>query len=143
MFLRRLVKFVTVGSLAAVVHWFVVVALVTRSGWHPALANVLGWFVAFHVSFAGHHRLTFSGHGASTLSAAARFLAISASAFLLNEVVYVLLLWWTPLPYQLALAIVLVGGAVMTYAWSRHWAFPASTDRPLGQPPATESRHGH
>lgn len=128
------------GSVAALVHWGVVVALVAWSGWHPAWANVLGWFVAFHVSFLGHHRLTFHGHGASTLRAAARFLGISATAFVLNEGAYVLLLRWTSLRYELALAVVLAGVAVMTYAWSRHWAFPASTDRPLEQPLATGRR---
>lgn len=131
--------FVTVGTLAAVVHWLMVVALVTWFGWHPALSNVFGWLLAFNISFAGHHRLTFRGHGASATSAGVRFLCISASAFALNEMAYVLLLSWTPLHYDLALAIVLAAVAVITYALSRHWAFPASTEPRSRQPPATRS----
>lgn len=111
------------GCLAAAVHWGVVVALVDGAHWHPLRANVIGWLVAFTVSFTGHDRLTFRGHGVAPGRAAARFFVVSAGAFGANEAAYALLLHWSGLRYDLALAAVLLAVAVLTYLMSRHWAF--------------------
>lgn len=120
---RRIALFIAVGCGAAAVHWGVVVWLVSHWGWRPLLANVLGWLVAFMVSFAGHHRLTFKGHGAALGSAAARFFMVSAGGFGVNEATYAMLLGWTGQRYDLLLAVVLVAVAAVTYLLSRHWAF--------------------
>ena len=97
--------------------------LVEHAGWRPLLANVLGWLIAFSVSFSGHHRWTFRDHGAPVGRSALRFFAISAGGFTINEGAYALLLSWSGLRYDLVLACVLVAGAGGTYFWSRHWAF--------------------
>lgn len=120
---RRIAFFIAVGCGAAVVHWGVVVWLVSHWSWRPLVANVLGWLVAFTVSFAGHHRLTFHGHGAALGSAAARFFMVSAGGFAVNEATYAMLLGWTGQRYDLVLAAVLVAVAGVTYLLSRHWAF--------------------
>ena len=126
---RRIVFFIAVGCLAAAVHWTVVVWLVGHGAWRPLVANVLGWLVAFGVSFVGHHRLTFGDHGATLAFVVPRFLAVSAGGFLVNEAAYASLLHWSSLRYDLVLAVVLVGVAVATYLLSRHWAFPGSRGR--------------
>lgn len=128
--MQRIGWFVLVGSLAAVLHWLVVVGLVRLLGAHPLAANVAGWLSAFGVSFGGHHRLTFRGHGAAAHAAAARFLAVSATAFALNEAAYAVLLRWTSWRYDVVLAAVLVGVAVMTYLLGRHWAFVGNPGPP-------------
>jgi len=124
---RRLIAFVAVGTAAAAVHFGVVVALVSGliSGLelHPLQANVVGWLVAFVVSYGGHRRLTFRASGASTRQSLPRFFAISAGGFVANESAYALLLSHTGMPYRAALGVVLVGLAVITYLASRHWAF--------------------
>lgn len=120
---RRIGFFIAVGCAAAAVHWGVVVALVSRWGWQPLVANVLGWLLAFTVSFAGHHLLTFQGHGAALRRAAARFFIVSAGGFAVNEAVYAMLLAWTGQRYDLVLAVVLIAVAVFTYLLGRHWAF--------------------
>jgi putative flippase GtrA len=120
---RRIACFVAVGAVAAAVHWGVVVWLVSQREWRPLLANVLGWLVAFTVSFAGHHLLTFRGHGATLRSAVGRFFLVSAGGFAINEATYAVLLGWLGQRYALALALVLVAVAVLTYFLSRHWAF--------------------
>jgi putative flippase GtrA len=84
---------------------------------------VLGWLVAFTVSFVGHHLLTFRGHGAALRSAATRFFIVSAGGFAINEATYAVLLGWMARRYDVALALVLVAVAVLTYLLSRHWAF--------------------
>lgn len=123
---RRVGWFIAVGCSAAAVHWGVVVLLVGQARWQPLLANVAGWLVAVGVSFGGHHRLSFRGHGAVLHHAAMRFFGVSALGFAINEGAYALLLQATGLRYDLVLAVVLVLVAVLTYLLSRHWAFPGT-----------------
>lgn len=119
----RIAWFVLVGTAAAAVHWSVVVMLVAHAGWRPLLANVLGWLIAFGVSFSGHYRWTFRDHGVPLWRSALRFFAVSAIGFAINEAAYALLLHWSGLRYDLMLALVLVAVAGGTYFVSRHWAF--------------------
>ena len=118
-----MLRFVLVGCAAAGVHWICVVALVERCGLQPLWANVLGWLVAFSVSFAGHYRLTFQGHDTPLSTAATRFLIISAAGFALNSTIYALLLRWDPAHYGVWLAVTLVLVAGLTYLLSHRWAF--------------------
>lgn len=115
--------FIVVGCSAALVHWLVVVACVEHLALPPLLANLIGWLLAFVVSFSGHYRLTFRHHSASMLTAARRFFMVSAAGFLLNEASYAWLLKATPLRYDLLLGLVLVGVAVLTFILGRLWAF--------------------
>jgi putative flippase GtrA len=87
------------------------------------LANVGGWLVAFVVSFLGQWRLTFRAHGAPWLRALRRFFLLSLTGFAINEASYAILLRLTPYRYDVLLAIVLVGVAVMTYFLGSRWAF--------------------
>jgi putative flippase GtrA len=118
--------FIAVGCAAAFVHWAVVVALVSRAGWRLLVANVLGWLVAFGVSFARHQRLTFRGHGASVRSSGMRLFLVSAGGFAVNEAAYAGLLGWSRLRYDVALAAVLIVVAAIIYVLSRYWVFVRS-----------------
>ena len=93
------------------------------------LANVIGWLVALTVSFSGHHRLTFRGHGEPVGSSAARFLIVSTAGFAVNEATYALLLGWSGRRYDMVLAAVLLAVAAVTYLLSRHWVFLRSEER--------------
>jgi putative flippase GtrA len=124
---RSALWFVAVGCLAAAVHWGVVVVLVEQARWQPLYANVAGWLVALGVSFNGHHRLSFRGHGVPVLVSGRRFFVVSAVGFAVNEASYAVLLRWSGQRYELLLALVLAGVAVATYAASRHWAFLRTT----------------
>lgn len=117
------VWFVTVGCVAAAVHWLTVVVLVESVVWHPLVANVGGWLLAVGVSFAGHHRLSFRGHGAPVGRSMRRFFLVSATGFAANETVYALTLNWSGMGYEVLLAVVLVVVAFMTWLLSRHWVF--------------------
>lgn len=132
--LRRIATFIVVGATAAAVHLGVVVALVEMAAVPPLAANVGGWLVAFLVSFAGQHRLTFGDRSAPMRQAAARFFALSAAGFAVNELAYALVLRYSAARYDIALALVLVGVAVVTYVLSSGWAFrrtpPASPPNP-------------
>ncbi len=127
--LASLLRFVVVGSAAAAVHWGTVVLLVGHLGWWPLLANGVGWVVAVGVSFTGHHRWSFRHQAAPMQSAAPRFLLVSASGFLLNQLAYAAALRWSGARYDIALAVVLLAVAVLTYLMSRFWAFAQPSDR--------------
>lgn len=119
----RWLVFVLVGSAAAAVHFGVVLGLVHGLGVAPLVANIGGWCVAFGVSFAGHRWGTFAARQAPVLRAARRFVVVSLAGLVLNEAAYALLLALTPLRFDVALVLVLLGVAVVTYQLGRHWAF--------------------
>ena len=121
--LAQLSWFVIVGCAAAATHWAVAVLCVEQFGMPPLLANVAGWLVAFSVSLFGHHHLTFKHQQAPWKQAAVRFFGVALLAFMLNELAYAVLLHATTLRYDLALALVLAGVAVLTFVLSRFWAF--------------------
>jgi len=120
----QLARFGVVGVTAMAVHWLVVTALVPL-GLLPLIANAIGFGVAFNVSYWGHRNWTF-GSDAAHRTTFWRFAAVSSTSFVLNECLYWLLLTYTRLGYQLALAIVLIAVAALTFVLSRYWAFRAS-----------------
>ena len=114
-----------VGATAALVHWVVVVLLVSGGYLTPLVANLFGWLVAFGVSFTGHYQLTFRHQRTGVTQAIRRFFLLSAFGFAINEATYALLLKQTLLPYEFLLALILVGVAALTFIFSRFWAFSA------------------
>lgn len=125
--LGRIARFIAVGCTAAAVHFGTVVALVQWAAVAPLLANVAGWLLAFVVSFSGQHLLTFGDRRAPLAQALPRFFLLSAAGFVVNEAAYAAVLHGTGLRYDVALAIVLVGVAVLTYVASSRWAFRGSS----------------
>src|SRR5262245_16869385 len=122
----RLASFVVVGCAAAAVHFGVVVLMVETLRMPPLAANVLGWLVAFAVSFLGQSLLTFGSRRTPWLQALPRFFLISSTGFIVNESAYAMLLHATALRYDVSLALVLVTVAVLTYLLSSRWAFRGS-----------------
>ncbi len=120
--LRELVAFGFVGASAFLVH-FGVVASIVPLGVPPLAANVVGFLVAFTVSFAGHGRWSFPAEGRPVRPALRRFAVVAVSGFVVNESVYALLLRFTRLDYRFALLLVLAGVAVLTWLAGRYWAF--------------------
>ena len=118
-------RFVVIGCAAAAVHLAVVRWLVGAQWLQPATANVLGWLVAFVVSFSGHFYWTFAQQGTTLWQALPRFFLLSAAGFAVNELAYVLALRFVPWRYDVLLACVLVGVAVGTFVFSKLWAFKA------------------
>lgn len=120
--LTQLIRFSGVGIGALLVHWLVVIALVPL-GMAPLLANVVGFMVAFNVSYFGHRHLTFEAIGLQHSQTLPRFAGVALLSFAVNETLYALLLGFTSLGYDLALLLVLATVAALTYLLSRFWAF--------------------
>lgn len=122
--LQSLVIFGAVGVAAAVVHLTVVWTLVSQWSMPALLANPAGFFVAFWVSFFGHRHGSFKADEPHPIRRALpRFALVAVAGFIGNELLYAALLTWTPLPYTVALFIVIAIVAVVTYLSSRFWAF--------------------
>lgn len=125
--LLRVLRFGIVGLLAAVVHYWVVIALVELLHIAPLKANVGGFAVAFWVSYFGHRHWTFAdtlaAHKAAQHSSFLRFLFVAVLGFCANELLFYLLLHYAGMRYYIALAVVVFTVAVMTYVLSRLWAF--------------------
>lgn len=115
--------FLVVGCTAAGLHFGVAMSLVRWAGLAPLLANVGGWLAAVGVSSWGHLHLSFRHQNAPAGRATLRFVLVSAAGFAVNELVYALLLGYSGMGYQLALAVTLVVVAFATFVLSRHWAF--------------------
>lgn len=125
--LSQLSWFVVVGCAAAATHWVVVVAVVSLASLAPLAANVIGWLVAFVVSFSGHYQLTFRYQRAPMLRAALRFFLVSALGFCVNEASYAWLLHATTIRYDVLLAAILIAIAALTFILGRFWAFRSKT----------------
>jgi len=125
--IRQLSWFIIVGCAAAATHWLVAVSCVRGLDLQPLWANVAGWAVAFVVSFSGHFLLTFRHQAGAWHEAARRFFFVSAGGFAINEASYAWLLHHTEVRYDILLAAILIGIAVLTFLVSRLWVFRRST----------------
>ena len=122
--MNQLIKFIMVGSSAALVHLGILHGLVSNQLLQPIPANVLAFFTAFVISYCGQSLWTFNhkqhNHKATTL----RFLATQLfCSFALNQGLYTLLLTTTDLNYLLASLLVLTLVPLVTYSLSKYWAF--------------------
>ncbi|MDB6060653.1 MAG: GtrA family protein [Verrucomicrobiaceae bacterium] len=119
--ITQLARFGAVGIAAMAVHW-IIVALLVPFGIAPLIANIIGFAIAFNVSYFGHRNWTFNSAAAHS-NTFTRFLTVAIASFLLNEAMYSLLLRFTALDYRVALFIVLGAVAALTFVLSRYWAF--------------------
>lgn len=126
---RQLAAFLVTGAGAAATHWAGVLLLVERAGMAPLRANVAGFALAFLVSYGGHRRWTFAATGLAHRVALPRFLLVAMAGLALNQLLFALLLATTPLPYPLALLLVLAAVAALTFVLARHWAFVTTPRR--------------
>lgn len=123
--LPQVLQFVLVGGSAAATHLAVVGAVVALTGMPPLWANVLGFLVAFVVSYNGHAWLTFSTAQARGWRTVARFFAVACLGFAANEALYAFTLHRLHWHYFWSLAGVLVLVAAGTFVLSKFWAFKA------------------
>lgn len=120
---RAVSWFTIVGAVAALVHYLSAVTLESLLGFSPGWANFLAFLLAFPISYIGHRYLSFAGNHASHQHTLPRFLLVACSGFAANQLLLLSLLTFTPLPFWLALGLVMVIVALATYLSSRHWAF--------------------
>lgn len=119
---RRLSYFTLIGASSASVHLLCVLSLVTFFQIPPLVANVLAFLLAFNVSFLGHRKFTFSKLQDLKRLRLPHFFLVAASAGLMNESLYYLLLQYTTLNYLFALVLVIGIMSIYSFLLSRFWA---------------------
>jgi putative flippase GtrA len=113
--------FIAVGAAAAMVHVGVFEA--TRRVLQPEIANVMGFGVAFVLSFYGHRFLSFRDAGTSLGTSFGRFAVTALAGLATNEAVFVLLFRVLAWPATPALLCGLLFAAGQTFVLTRFWAF--------------------
>jgi putative flippase GtrA len=124
---RELWWFGVVGISALLVHFLLVSVILVPAGLAPLIANILGFLLAFQVSYWGHRRLTFQAGHIAHRQALPRFFAVSCLSFCVNEALYFSLLHYTSLDYRAALLLVLFTVAALTFVLGKLWAFAGAT----------------
>lgn len=118
----QMIRFALIGIMAMLVHWYTVISLVPI-GFYPLVANILAFFVAFLVSYTGHSYWTFLAFPPIHKYCLPRFFIVAAGSFIINEILYFLLLHYTELNYRMALIVVLGSVSILTFTFSKLWAF--------------------
>jgi putative flippase GtrA len=119
---REFTAFTAVGTTAAGLNLGVVAGTVPL-GLSPLVANVVGFLLAFALSFVGHARWSFPAAGRPVRPALRRFALLSVAGFGLNELCYAGALAWTELDYRVALFVVIASLGIVKLLASKHWAF--------------------
>jgi putative flippase GtrA len=120
---ERIFRFCVIGGSAAVVHWLVVLTVVSQTGMEPLIANIIAFLCAFGVSYVGHKNWTFEARDQAHGPAAIKFFTVAVTGFCINESVYALTLKVLHLHYLVGSVIAIATAAVSTYILSQCWAF--------------------
>jgi putative flippase GtrA len=115
--------FAVIGAAAAAVHYVVAVGIEFAQLTSPAKANILGFLLAFPVSYWGHRKLSFAAHTATHQQAFPKFFTVALTGFLINQFMVINALHFTAIPFWLVLAVVMIVVAISTYLLSYYWAF--------------------
>lgn len=115
--------FTLVGIAAAATHYIVAVSLDTFAVLPVLMANLIGFLVAFPVSYVGHYHLSFPNQSSSKRTSLWRFLCVALLGFVMNQLLILVNLNVLGLPFWFVLGVVMVLIAISTYVLSRYWAF--------------------
>ncbi|EFO33499.1 putative GtrA family protein [Roseibium sp. TrichSKD4] len=121
-------RFALVGIAATLTHSVVALAALQSEMFGAYGSNILGFIVAFVVSFAGHNFWSFKPrrHHGTTGRRMARFLLIAVMGFLANNVVLTACLQFTNWPATVGLIFSIAIVPVLSFLGSRFWAFSGS-----------------
>ena len=126
--MKRLLKFASVGIVATLVHYFTALAAAHLINIHPEISNIIGFMIAFIVSFFGHWRWTFRDHRTRFCRALPAFALVAVSMFFFNATVFRLLLGYTHYRFELLLLFVQALVLLITYTATKYWAFAKQMD---------------
>ncbi len=118
----RLFRFGMVGLLATATHAAILWALVETVQMRPSIATVIGFLVAFNVSYFGHYYFTFRSTE-SHRRALPGFAATATAGAVLNWLIFVIgadVLTWN---YWIAFGISIVTVPIFVFFVSRRVAF--------------------
>lgn len=120
-------RFAVVGAVATATHAGVAVTLLNTNLLNAFPANIVGFLVAFAVSFSGHHFWSFAATHTpgQTFRRIRRFFLLAISGFALNSGVLASWLAFTPWPDTLGILFAIAVVPALTFLGARFWAFSA------------------
>jgi len=119
--MRHFLKYSTVGAIATLVHYGVLVACVERFGWPAYLAAGLGAVIGAQVAYLGNRWFTFS-HRGSVAASWVRFQTTALAGALLGMGIVATGVT-LGLHYLLAQFTATLTGLVLTFGINRLWTF--------------------
>lgn len=119
----QVIRFSLIGGIAAAIHMIFCAIFVEKAEFHPILANIFSFFIAFIFSFCGHHYWTYLNNNTSIIPALSKFFIVATTSFILNNVLFILFHISFGMHYFLALFIVLSLVPTLTFILSKVWAF--------------------
>jgi len=120
--ITQIFRFGIVGLTAATVHFSTVIFLVQMRFFIPLIANILGFLVAFQVSYFGHRLWTFQSTLTLHRIAIPKLLFVQSINLVANESLFYVFLSYH-LPYPIALLIVLTILPIFTFISNKLWVF--------------------
>ena len=125
----QLVKFVTVGGSGYVVNLATFAVAHELAGLHHIPAATIAFVVAVINNFWWNRHWTFGAHEGHAGFQAARFFAVSVTAFLFALAVLQLLVTQTGLPEIVAQACSIVAATPLNFIGNKMWSFGRSVPR--------------
>ena len=119
--MRHFARYASVGAVATLVHYTLLVICVERLGWPAFFGAGVGAVAGAQVAYAGNRWFTFS-HRGSLAASWLRFQATALAGALLGMAIVgagVALGWY----YLLAQVAATLAGLVLTFAINRSWTF--------------------
>lgn len=115
-------QFALVGGAAALTHYATAMLCVYVLAQNEYAANVIGFLVAFSVSYLGQSLWTFADKNTPRQHALPRYFLTSLTGFGINTV-FLYMALYINLPYPLALLLAIAGSACFVYIISSTWVF--------------------
>ena len=126
----RLFRFGIVGVAATATHAGVLWALVEFMNLRPSLATVIGFLIAFNVSYFGHYYFTFRSREPHR-RALPGFAATATAGAVLNWLIFVVATDLLEANYWIAFGIAVISVPIFVFVVSRRVAFERSPpDKP-------------
>jgi putative flippase GtrA len=119
----QLARFGIVGFSASFINFVIVIFLVELFQMHPLLANLVAFFTAFLVSYAGHRYWTFAHKNHRFIKCMPKFFTVALLSLTVNEGLYYFMLRHKVFSYETALLIVIGVVACLSFTLSKFWAF--------------------
>lgn len=121
----QIFRFGIVGTIAAIIHFSIVILLVQNYVLAPMIANIFGFMVGFQLSYWGHRNWTFNDTESPHRIAFSKLFLVQMVNLGMNELLFYTFLC-LDLPYPIALIIVLMILPMFTFIVSKLWIFKSA-----------------
>ena len=118
---KQVIVFGIIGVIATLVHYSVALSATELGNIVVYIANLMGYLCAVGVSYFGHGLITFRNR--LTHSNFQKFAFVSVLAFLLSEVLLVILEESLQFSHRLSLGIIVVSIPILSFFANKFWVF--------------------